>query len=69
MLQNCESCANSWYCSPDAMMKKCPLCRAPRRFSLHDFLKVLSEICSKEPDDQDHDQVQGSDEENQAGNA
>lgn len=74
----CETCANSWYCGPDATTKMCPLCRAARGFSeimilngLHDFLRVLSEIYSNEQDDQDqdHDQVQGSDEEHQAGNA
>ena len=70
----CESCANSWYSGPDAMAKTCPLCRAERGFSetmilngLHDFLRILSEIYSAEQDDQG-DQVQGSDEEHQAEN-
>lgn len=50
----CESCANSWYSGPDAMVKTCPLCRAERGFTetmilngLHDFLRILSEIYSR----------------------
>ena len=72
----CESCANSWYSGPDAMAKTCPLCRAERGLSetmilngLHDFLKILSEIYSKDQDDPGNDQVQDTDDEQQAGNA
>ena len=55
----CEVCANNWYSGEDAMVKICPLCRAERGFSetmilngLHDFLKVLSEICSRDQNDE-----------------
>ena len=66
----CESCPNSWYRGPDPMAKTCPLCCAECGFNetmilngLHDFLKILSEIYSKDQDDPDNDQVQDTDDE------
>lgn len=58
------------------MAKTCPLCCTERGFNetmilngLHDFLKILSEIYSKDQDNPDNDQVQDTDDEQQAGNA
>ena len=52
------------------MAKTCPLCCAECGFNetmilngLHDFLKTLSEIYSKDQDDPDNDQVQDTDDE------
>lgn len=51
----CESCINTWYSGPDALVKTCPACRAERGYNetmllrgLDEFLKQIGRVIQTE---------------------